>query len=321
MSTGALDFHVAWAMPPLALERLIDQAATFTAGAGSVASARASAPPAGVAVLPVQGPLLRTPSPLAEWLGATTYEALGAQLAGAAADAAVHAIILDVDSGGGELSGLTDVAAQIRAIAESKPVIAHVSGEALSAAYWLASASSEVVASETAVLGSIGIMATMHDTRERDARAGVRRITIVSSQTPKKGLHPGDDAGRAEMQTAIDALGRVFLASVTSYRGASEAAVRASYGTGGVYVGAQARAIGLADRVDTLAGTLARARRHAQLKADAVAAAHRRVETARAAAEEARLAPIREADAARELAARITATYELNVVRPHHRRS
>ena len=92
----------------------------------------------GVAVIPVKGPLMRAFS----WW-AWSYEEIGRDLALAQASNLVRAIVLDIDSPGGLVSGCCDLAQAIRT-SGPKPVEAFVGGMAASAAYWLASSAAKV---------------------------------------------------------------------------------------------------------------------------------------------------------------------------------
>jgi len=79
----------------------------------------------------------------------------------------LQAIVLAVDSPGGEVAGANELAQLDRDAAEQKPVVAFVGGLAASAAYWLIAGATEIVASETAILGSIGRRAQYHRSSSR----------------------------------------------------------------------------------------------------------------------------------------------------------
>jgi hypothetical protein len=83
------------------------------------------------------------------------------------------------------------------------------------------------------------------------------RIEIVSSQSPNKRPDVTTDAGRAQVQTLVDRLGQEFVATVAANRRTTEAKVLTDFGQGGVLVGADAVAAGMADQVTTLERLLA----------------------------------------------------------------
>jgi capsid assembly protease len=206
----------------------------------------------GVATLAITGPLMRYADFFTLMCGGATYETLAADLGCLAADAAVHTIVLDIDSPGGEVNGCGELAALIAQIATTKPVIAFVSGLGCSAAYWLASACSEVVVAETAIVGSLGCRFVYTDDSARAEAEGIKTIQIVSSQSPGKAHDdPTTPEGLAATQRLADSLAAVFLETVAGYRGVPVASLLAGTYAGGTVVGLQAVTAGLADRVST----------------------------------------------------------------------
>lgn len=203
----------------------------------------------GVAILPVSGPLFRYASWFTMVSGATSYDLLARDFAQAMADPNVKSILLNIDSPGGEVNGVAEFADQIFAARGSKKITAYVGGLGASAAYWIASAADEIVAADTAMIGSLGTVTQVSDTRERDAKAGIKTFTIVSSQSPYKRLDPSTDAGMAKMQGLVDSLSDVFIAKVARNRGVSVETVTQDYGQGDVFVGAAAVNAGMIDRL------------------------------------------------------------------------
>ena len=115
----------------------------------------------GIAVIPIHGTLVRRTVGLEAASGLTSYAGLAAQLDAALESSQVDAILLDIDSPGGESGGVFDLADRIRAAAAVKPVWAVANDMAFSAAYALASAANRVIVSRTGGVGSIGVIA-MH---------------------------------------------------------------------------------------------------------------------------------------------------------------
>lgn len=203
----------------------------------------------GIAQMSIQGPLVRYSDFFAAISGATTYQGTMLDLERARTDPTVKAILISIDSPGGEVNGCNELAAAIRSVAAQKPVYAYVGGQAASAAYWLASPASRIIVDETAMLGSIGVRLGIRDTSARDAKSGVRTIEFVSSQSPHKSLNVETEPGRAKMQATVDSLASVFIASVAKYRGVTAEDVIARFGGGGVKVGAEAVEAGMADAI------------------------------------------------------------------------
>src|SRR5262245_43749290 len=177
----------------------------------------------GVATIPVCGPLFRHAGLFTKLSGATSYEAIRKDLQQCLDDPSVQSILLHIDSPGGEAKGVADLAAAIYAARDVKPIKCYVE-QGCSAAYWLAAATSEIVASPTAALGSIGVIATV----EKADPAG-KSVDIISSQSPYKRLDVSDETGRARIQRQIDNLADVFVMAVAKYRGVTNETVLDSF--------------------------------------------------------------------------------------------
>jgi len=188
-----------------------------------------------------------------DWMfGGCSLEKFMGDMDAAFWDPEVEAIVMVVDSPGGEVAGVADAADKIRAMAATKPVVAFVPGDGCSAAYWLASAATTIVASQTAFLGSIGVVMTYVDDSQASEAAGIRRLEFVSSVAPDKRPDLSTDAGRAQIQAVVDQYGEVFVSAVAGFRGVTAETVKKDFGQGGVLMGAGAVSAGLADRVGTL---------------------------------------------------------------------
>lgn len=210
----------------------------------------------GVAILDVQGPLFKKANLFVRVSGATSYEILRKDFQVAVDDPNIHSIALKVDSPGGEANGCDELAAAIYAARGKKPITAFVSGMAASGGYWIASAADRVVISEAAMLGSIGVVLGIQDKTAADERRGVKTVEFVSSQSPGKRPDPNTDAGRARIQGMVDDLAGVFIAAVARHRGVTAETVVEQFGAGGIKVGADAVAAGMADEVGQLEATL-----------------------------------------------------------------
>ncbi|WP_425219211.1 S49 family peptidase [Ralstonia solanacearum] len=210
-----------------------------------------------IAVIPIHGTLVRRTVGLEAESGLVSYTAIGDQLDAALADPGVAAILLDVDSPGGESGGVFDLADRIRAAAAVKPVWAVANDMAFSAAYALASAASRVFVSRTGGVGSIGVIAMHVDQSVKDARDGIR-YTAVFAGARKNDLNPHEpisDAAQAQLQAEVDRLYGLFVATVANNRGIAAEAVTAT--EAGLFFGQDAVAAGLADDVGTFDDALA----------------------------------------------------------------
>jgi enoyl-CoA hydratase/carnithine racemase len=164
--------------------------------------------------------------------------------------------VLAINSPGGQIDGINELANMIRAANGAKPITAYVDGLAASGAYWLASAAGRIVADESAQLGSIGVLATVVDDPEADERRGIKRYDIVSSQSPLKRTDPATDDGRQQLQAMVDSLAQLFIEKVAAFRGQSPEKVARDYGRGAVMGAREAVTMGLADGLGSLEGLL-----------------------------------------------------------------
>lgn len=208
-----------------------------------------------VAILNVVGPMFRRANLFTAISGATSYDVLRRDLQVALDDPELKAVVLNIDSPGGTVNGVDELAKAIYAARSQKPVVAYVGGTGASAAYWLASAASEIVVSDAAIVGSIGVRMVATDTTEADRKAG--RVEFISSQSPGKRSDVTTDDGRARIQRTVDALADVFIAAVAKGRGVSIKQVVEGFGGGDVLVGKAAVAAGMADRLGSFEQVIA----------------------------------------------------------------
>ncbi|MFT5133852.1 MAG: ClpP class serine protease, partial [Gammaproteobacteria bacterium] len=134
----------------------------------------------GVAIIPVVGPLFRYANFLTFFMGASSYEILAKDFTSALNNPDVKAIVLNIDSPGGEVNGCAEFANLIFEARGKKPIVAYASGDAASGAYWVASACDEIVVSETSALGSIGVVALYRNKKQDDGEGSLSRTEIVS---------------------------------------------------------------------------------------------------------------------------------------------
>ncbi len=207
----------------------------------------------GVAIIPVAGPLFRYANLFTMISGASSYELIARDFNVALENPQIKGIILDIDSPGGEVNGVSELANMVYAARGKKPVVAYASGDAASGAYWIASAADEIVVSETSALGSIGVVGMYQSKSGKSAET----VEIVSSQSPHKRLDPSSDDGRSRIQTRIDSMADVFIGTIARNRDVSAEDVQNHYGGGDVMIGAKAVSAGLADRIGSLEGLIA----------------------------------------------------------------
>lgn len=205
----------------------------------------------GVEVIPVSGILVSRGAHLDACEVMTSYEDLRRQLRTAVADPMVERIVLDIDSPGGSAVGAFELASEIRAMTQQKPITGLVNFMAYSGGYLLASACSEVVMSQTSGVGSIGVIAKHLDRSAMEEKAGVK-VTTVYAGAHKNDLSPHEpltDQSLKFLNDLVQESYQMFVGAVAGYRGLSIEQVKATEAA--LYQGQQGIAAGLADRIQT----------------------------------------------------------------------
>jgi signal peptide peptidase SppA len=192
---------------------------------------------------------------LSMFSGGTSTQLLTDTVNAAAADAAVHSIILSIDSPGGEVDGVQVAAQAIAAAAQQKPVLAWLDGCCCSGAYWLASqASGQYIADGTTIVGSIGVVMTHTDRSKANEQAG-KKVTEVTAGKYKRiaSSHSAlTQEGRDTIQGQVDQVYSVFVDNVASGLGVSTDTVLSDMADGRIFIGQQAIDAGLAQGVASL---------------------------------------------------------------------
>ncbi len=216
----------------------------------------------GIVSIPVHGLLVTRDSWLTLYGHATSFESILQDATQAMAAPSVRGIVLEINSAGGEFVGCWEVVEGLLALRGTKPLEAHVRGDGLGAAYWIAAATDRIHAADTAILGDLGLQASYWDDSEWLDRVGLAEIIVTSSQTPAKNAPPTTPDGRGAWQRTLDDLTAVMLGSIARARGTTVAALQRAGGDGAVFVGARAVSLGLADAlgdVDTVATSVRQA--------------------------------------------------------------
>lgn len=210
----------------------------------------------GIAIIPVVGTLVRRTIGLEAQSGLMSYGLIAERLDAALQDNAVKAILLDIDSPGGEAGGVFDLADKIFAARKVKPIWAVANDEAFSAAYAIAAAADRIYLSRTGGVGSIGVIAVHLDQSVAEADAGLKYTAIYAGEH-KNDLSPHEplsDPARAQLQMEVDRVYALFTETVARMRGLELAAIKETEAA--LYFGEQSVAAGLADRIGTMGDAL-----------------------------------------------------------------
>lgn len=208
----------------------------------------------GVAVIPVVGTLIPRGNLLMEASGAASVQRLTTQFRLALADPEVGSILLDIDSPGGQVGGIEELANEIYQARGQKPITAIANGLAASAAYWIAAAADELVVTPSGEVGSIGVFAMHQDISVALDNLGVK-MSLISAGKYKTEGNPFETLGeeaRGAVQGRVDDYYDMFTKAVARGRGVSQADVTGGFGEGRVVGAKQAVKLGMADRVATI---------------------------------------------------------------------
>ena len=198
----------------------------------------------------------------ASWLESYGYVTSAEGLAGrveaaAAADAA--AIMICFDSPGGSVSGVAEAAARIAAVARGTLVVAVADHLMASAAYFLASGCTAIVASPSAMVGSIGVIAVRPSiARALDAEGvDIDVLTRGEGKTDHLVVVALTDEGRKRLQASVDAFYEQFVAAVAAGRGVPKTTVSTVWGAQ-VLTAEAARQAGMVNAVSDARGVFAK---------------------------------------------------------------
>jgi signal peptide peptidase SppA len=229
----------------------------MAAGESRAASKAFEVTPDGIAIIPVEGTLVHKTYGLHALSGMRSYTDIQREVGEAAQDPAVRAILLNVDSPGGEVAGAFDAADAIYAARSSKPVFAVANNDAFSGGYLLASAADRIYVSRTSGVGSIGVIFTHLDMTGNDEKNGFK-YTIVHAGARKADFHPHtalSEEARQVLEAEVERTFGLLVGAVARNRGLSESAIRATEAA--LFYGSDAVNVKLADRMGTRQDALA----------------------------------------------------------------
>ncbi|MEI3606378.1 signal peptide peptidase SppA [Pseudogracilibacillus sp. SE30717A] len=178
----------------------------------------------------------------------------------ASEDESVKAIILRVDSPGGEVGATAQIHEKLVELKEnySKPIYISMGSTAASGGYYVAAPADKIFAETSTLTGSIGVIMENINYSELAENYGVHFNTIKSGKH-KDIMSPSREMTKEEreiLQSIIDEMYDDFVQVIVDGRGMSEAKVR-EVGDGRIYTGRQAKEVGLVDELGDFDDALA----------------------------------------------------------------
>lgn len=210
----------------------------------------------GIAIMDIAGAL--TSRPVASFCSRqVSYEQIRVELAEQITDDNVKAVVLRLQSPGGEASQNIDLHDFIYSQRGTKPIIAMVDDYAYSACYGIASACDEIWVTNTGGVGSVGVVTYHVDQSDYNSKVGIKveYIHAGARKVERNPHQPLSDTARAHIQADIDHLYDMFCEAVARGRGLSVEQVKAT--EAGCFTGVKAIEAGFADVLGTFDQLLA----------------------------------------------------------------
>ena len=233
-------------------------------------AARAASVPTqgGIAVLPLYG-IVTQRGNMADDVsgpGSVSTQQLGSALTNLINDDSVGQILIDIDSPGGSVYGVSELADQIIAARAKKPIVAIANSLAASAAYWIGCSASEFYVTPGGEVGSIGVWQAHNDYSKALADEGVVTTLISAGKFKVEGnpYEPLDEEARAFMQSRVDDYYSAFTKAVAKGRGVPIDTVRNGMGQGRVLGADEALANKMVDGVATFDDVLSQMKKKGQ---------------------------------------------------------
>lgn len=215
----------------------------------------------GVATVSIDGVIGRRFSKFVNSSGVVSVDVLERVLLELAEDSSVGAVVLDVDSPGGTVTGTPEAAAAVEALTAQKPVVAFTGGLMASGAYWLSVPADAIFAAPSAHIGSIGVYAAFLDESRAYENEGMHVELFKRGKYKAMGLPglPLTDEQKVLIQERVDKIYEWFTGVVSSNRQVQPEAME-----GQTYMGKAAMDVGLIDGIGTIADAVQHAKEQAE---------------------------------------------------------
>jgi len=163
-------------------------------------------------------------------------------------DKSVKAIVLRIESPGGEIEPCQEILLEIERIKEKMPIVVSMGGMAASGGYYISTQANKIVALPTTQTGSIGVISAVINVKELLDKLGIQIETFQGGKY--KDMYWGFRELIPEeveiMKQMVDEYYEQFIDVVAEGRGLSKEEVR-NLATGQLYSGTKAKELGLID--------------------------------------------------------------------------
>ena len=245
-----------WAILPEKLEQIESVVAQFVLGSNLTLAGEPQIPSqrGSVAVIPIEGTIAKRAYGLDALSGVRTTLDIKNDIQNALDNSAVSGIVLRIDSPGGTVDGTKELADYIKLAKQEKPVIAYADGTMASAAYWVGSSASRVVAFDTSKVGSVGVVVSHQDRSKADEASGVKTTYIYQGKYKVSGnsTEPLTAESKEYIQSHVDTYYSIFVDAVAENRGIEREKVISDIALGAVFIGKAALDLNLVDSIGNL---------------------------------------------------------------------
>ena len=197
----------------------------------------------GIAIVSVSG------ATFASFYGPGTYSKLRASIEGLLADENVRDICIEFNSPGGDVNGLFECCEYISKAKEVKPIHAHVTGMCCSAAYAIAASCTDISATETSEIGSVGVYAQAYDDTEYLKKQGILSRIFRSKNAQNKNQSPFTEEGAKDIDEKINFYEDCFYTVLAEGRDMDREKCLELFGHGSVFLAVDARDRNMIDNV------------------------------------------------------------------------
>lgn len=204
-----------------------------------------------VALIPLNGVLLTDDdSSFMGVQGQSSSSKIVKQLEEARDNEDIKAIILEINSPGGSGVAADEIIESLNEIKQNKTVVAWIRDMGASAAFWVSTASNYTIADRLSMTGSIGVIGSYLEYAGLLERFNVTYRRLVSGKYKDAGspYREMTEEEQALLQERLDGMREVFIQDVAKYRHLEVKEVR-KIATGMVYLGSEAKELGLIDKV------------------------------------------------------------------------
>jgi protease-4 len=229
-----------------------------------------------LAVVPLEGSISQEAGGFLFDSGGITEKATSKTLRRLAKDDGVKAVVLRIDSPGGSALASDLIWNEVMELKKKKPVITSMGDLAASGGYYIACASTRIVANSSSIVGSIGVVAGKFVLDDALDRYGIDSVTFAASPAPGaaeraaylSALTPWDDATRRKVLQQMRSIYDLFIDRCAKGRNLNPEQIKKS-AEGRIFSGTQAKERGLVDEIGGLERAIALGRELAKLDAEA----------------------------------------------------